>query len=173
VAVVLVTDGDPNDCNSSVQNVSAAAAAVASTVPTYVIGIGTTSSLNAIAAAGGTGQAFIVSTTNPQQTAQDFQNALASIKGTQLSCDLKLPAAPAGQTVDYTKVNVVYTPSSGSPQTLTYNATCSGTGQGWHYDDPKAPTKIEICTASCTTIQSDKSAKLDIELGCDTQGGVQ
>jgi len=172
-AVVLVTDGDPNDCNSTVQNVAAAAAAVASTIPTYVIGIGTTSSLNAIAAAGGTGQAFIVSTTNPQQTSQDFQNALATIKGSTLSCDLKLPTAPAGQTIDYTKVNVVYTPSTGAPQTLTYNANCSGNGQGWHYDNPKAPTKIQICTASCTTIQGDKSAKLDIELGCDTQGGVQ
>jgi hypothetical protein len=173
VAVVLVTDGDPNDCNSSVQNVSAAAQAVASSIPTYVIGIGTTSSLDAIAAAGGTGQAFIVSTTNPQQTATDFQNALASIKGSTLGCEFQVPTAPAGQTVDYTKVNVVYTPSSGQPDTLTYNASCSGNGQGWHYDNPKAPTKIEICQASCTTIQGDASAKIDIELGCDTLGGVQ
>src|SRR5262249_14117619 len=40
VAVVLVTDGEPNDCNSTVQAVSNAAAAVAATIPTYVIGVG-------------------------------------------------------------------------------------------------------------------------------------
>ena len=174
VAVVLVTDGDPNDCNSTVADVSAAASAVASTIPTYVIGIGSIASLNAIAAAGGTKQAFIVSTTNPQQTATDLETALASIKGSTLGCEYQVPTAPAGQSVDYTKVNVVYTPSGGgAAETLTYNKTCSGNGQGWHYDNPQTPTKIEICPASCTPIEADKSGKIDIELGCDTVGGVQ
>jgi hypothetical protein len=168
VAVVLVTDGDPNDCNSTVTDVSAAAQAVASTIPTYVIGIGSVASLNAIAAAGGTGQAFVVSTSNPAQTATDLETALAAIKGNTLGCEYKVPTAPTGQNVDYTKVNVIYTPASGAPETLSYNATCSGNGQGWHYDNPTTPTKIEICAASCTPIEADKGGKISIELGCDT-----
>jgi len=173
VAVVLVTDGDPNDCNSTVADVSAAAQAVATTVPTYVIGIGSVASLNAIAAAGGTKQAFIVSTSNPAQTATDLETALAAIKGSTVGCEYQLPTPPAGQTIDYTKVNVVYTPSSGSQQILSYNANCSGSGQGWHYDNPQTPTKIEICAGSCTPIEADKGGKISIELGCDTLGGVQ
>ena len=38
VAIVLATDGEPNDCNSTPENVAAAAATVAATIPTYVIG---------------------------------------------------------------------------------------------------------------------------------------
>jgi uncharacterized protein YegL len=172
-AVVLVTDGEPNVCNSTLQAVAAAAQAAAATTPTYVIGIGNVANLNAIAQAGGTNQAFIVSTGNPQQTATDLENALATIKGSQLSCEYKIPAPPAGQTLNYNQVNVVYTPSSGQSQTLTYNGSCSGNGQGWHYDNAQTPTKIEICPGSCTTIQADKSASIAIELGCATKGGVQ
>jgi hypothetical protein len=168
VAVVLVTDGDPNDCNSTVADVSAAAKAVASTVPTYVIGIGSVASLDAIAAAGGTGKAFVVSTTNPAQTATDLETALAAIKGSTLGCEYQVPTAPAGQSIDFTKVNVIYTPSGGSPETLSYNATCGGNGQGWYYDNPSAPTKIEICAASCTSIEADKGGKVSVALGCDT-----
>jgi hypothetical protein len=173
LAVVLVTDGEPNVCNSTVQAVSAAAAAVASTIPTYVIGIGSVQNLDTIAAAGGTKQAFIVSTSDPAQTATDFQNALAVIKGSSVGCEYQVPTAPAGQSIDFNKVNVVYTPSGGSSETLTYNKDCSGNGQGWHYDDPTKPTRIEICGGSCTPIQADKGGQIRIELGCSTLGGVQ
>jgi hypothetical protein len=173
VAVVLVTDGDPNDCNSTIGAVANAAQAAAATMPTYVIGIGDVANLDTIAAAGGTKSAFIVSTTNPNQTVTDFQMALATIKGSTLSCEYQIPSAPKGQTLDIDKVNVIYTPSTGPAQTLPYNKTCSGNGQGWHYDDPTMPTKIEICPTSCTTIDADSGAKIDVELGCGTLGGVQ
>jgi hypothetical protein len=173
VAVVLVTDGDPNACNSTIQAVSGAAQAAAASIPTYVIGIGNVTNLDMIAAAGGTKTAFIVSTTNPQQTVADFQKALSTIKGSALSCEYTVPAAPQGQSIDFNKINVVYTSSSGAQTVLPYNKDCSGNGQGWHYDNPASPTKIEICPGSCTSIMADTGAKIDVELGCDTLGGVQ
>jgi hypothetical protein len=174
VAVVLATDGEPNDCNSTVADVSAAAAAVASKIPTYVIGVGSaTGNLDAIALAGGTQKAFVVAVGNPAQTATDFQAALAAIRGSQLACEYQLPQPPAGQTLDINNVNVEYTPSSGAPEVFTYDASCSGSsGPGWHYDDPNHPAKIEICPSTCTTIQADAKGSIDILLGCATKGGV-
>lgn len=172
VAVVLATDGIPNDCNSNVQNVSAAAAAVASTLPTYVIGVGSQlQSLDAIATGGGTTKAFVVTTGNPAQTATDFQTALNVIRGATLSCEFKLPTPPAGRTLDIASVNVVFTPQGGAGQTLTYNQSCSG-GTGWHYDDPHAPAKIVLCGSTCNTVQAATGGQIDVVTGCATLGGV-
>jgi hypothetical protein len=172
VAVVLATDGIPNDCNSSVQNVATEASTVASTLPTYVIGVGgALQSLDAIAVGGGTTKAFVVSTGNPSQTATDFQTALNVIRGASLSCNLKLPAPPAGRTLDIASVNVVFTPAGGAGETLTYNQSCTG-GTGWHYDDPHAPTTIVLCGGTCNTVQAATGGQIDIVTGCATQGGV-
>ncbi len=172
VAVVLATDGIPNDCNSTVPNVTAAAAGVASTLQTYVIGVGSAlQSLDAIAMGGGTTKAFVVATGNPQQTATDFETALNVIRGATLACDFKLPAPPAGRVLDVASVNVVYTPTGGAGGTLTYNQSCMG-GTGWHYDDPKAPTRIILCGGTCGTVQADHGGQIDVVTGCATLGGV-
>ena len=172
VAVVLATDGIPNDCNSNVQNVTAAAAGAASTIPTYVIGVGDQlQSLDTIAAGGGTSKAFVVAVGDPAKTATDFQNALNVIRGKTLSCEFKLPTPPAGKTLDINNVNVVYTPGNAAGGTLTYNKDCTG-GAGWHYDDANAPAKIILCQGTCGTVQADQAGKIDIVTGCATKGGV-
>ncbi len=173
VAVVLVTDGDPNDCNSSAQSVGAEAAKIAKQIPTYVVGVGSSlSNLNTIAKGGGTGSAILVNTSNPNQITTDFIKAVSQIRAAALTCEYKLPAAPPGQSLDPNKVNVVYTPGGGgAPQTLSYNKDCSGNGQGWHYDDPAPPTKISMCGASCDGLKA-AGGRVDVVLGCATQGGV-
>src|SRR5437763_725080 len=76
-AIVLVTDGEPNDCNSDVGNVSQAAAGVASKIPTYVIGVGSdTVNLDTIAQGGGTQKAIIVDASNGAQANAQFMQAL-------------------------------------------------------------------------------------------------
>ena len=179
VAVVLVTDGDPNHCSTNPNDAAAAAAevgafaaTVAATIPTYVIGVGSdAANLAAIATGGGTAPPIMVSTTNPAQTTTDFVNAINQIKNSTLGCDYTLPAPPAGQTLDINAVNVIYTPGGGSPTTLTYSADCSN-ANGWHYDSVTTPTKIIMCTGQCATLQADtKGGKIDIAFGCVTQGG--
>jgi hypothetical protein len=169
VAVVLVTDGEPHGCNSTIMEAADAASAAATSTPTYVVGIGKVKNLDALAMAGGTGQAFIVSTSDPRQTAIDLANSLAKIRGSSLGCEYRIPAAPAGQTLDFNAVNLVFTPSGGAPETLAYDKDC--VGPGWRYADPQSPTKIEICPASCATIQGDLRASINLELGCATVGG--
>jgi uncharacterized protein YegL len=169
VVIVLVTDGIPNGCNSSIANVSSAAAAVKDKIPTFVIGVGDeTASLNQIAVGGGTKSAILVSGTDPTKTQSDIRKALGDIKA-QLSCDFKVPDPPAGQSLDYKAVNVVHTPTGGSPDTLSYNQSCSG--EGWRYDDPAKPTRIIVCDASCNKIRQD-AGKVEVQLGCATKGGV-
>lgn len=171
--VVLVTDGEPNDCNSDVQNVSDEAAAVAAKIPTYVVGVGSSlQNLDAIAAAGGTQKAIVVNVSDANGTAASFLAALNAIRGQVGSCDFTLPQPPAGQTLDINAVNVVFTPSGGSPQTLSYNAACTG-GAGWHYNNPTAPTQIVLCQSTCDTAKADKGGKIAIAFGCATKGGVK
>ncbi len=173
VAIVLVTDGDPNDCNSTAQNVGAAAAKVASTIPTYVIGVGPEAkNLNTIAKGGGTSRAIMIATNNPAQITQDLQKAIGNIKMAQLGCDYIMPKPPNGQSIDVNAVNVAFTPGGGKAQPLTYSKDCSNPN-GWHYDDLAAPTKVQMCSGICGALKSDTTGgKIDIVFGCKTQGGV-
>ena len=173
VAIVLVTDGQPNKCNSTVQAVADAAKAVNGTIPTYVIGVGKSlQNLDAIAAGGGTGKAVIVDTASPAQIVTDFQKALGQVKAQALSCEFTLPAAPAGQSLDTSKVNVSFTPAAGTSSTLTYDSGCAN-GQGWHYDNAGTPSKIILCPSSCDAVKADKNAKVEILFGCAVKGTIK
>lgn len=175
VAVVMATDGFPQDCNNnSISSASNIAAAEKATIPTYVIGVGTLlNDMNALAAAGGTEKAFLVSTQNQGTVGQAFSDALAKIRGASLACEYGLPAPPSGQTLDFKKVNVQITASGGTASTVPYSADCANPA-GWRYDNAAAPTKIQLCTGSCDKVKADGTAKLDLVLGCETQtGGVR
>ncbi|CAN5744141.1 hypothetical protein BH11MYX4_BH11MYX4_21470 [soil metagenome] len=172
VAIVLVTDGLPQaDCNNtSVNEVANLAASVSATIPTYVIGVGDAlSNLNDIAVGGATKAALVVSQSNPAQVQADFTKAINQIKASALTCDYKIPAAPAGSTFDRAKVNVQHTPAGAAAATLQYNQSCAG-GTGWKYDDANNPTRILLCDGSCSGVKAT-SGKVDILFGCATQSG--
>ncbi len=169
VVVVFVTDGIPEGCSSDINGAAQIAKGQAQTTPTYVIGVGNVNGLNTIADAGGTKQAFVVSTNNPAQIKDDFQKAITEIKLSALSCDYKIPAPPNGETLDRSKVNVLYQPASGAAQTLPYDQSC-GTGKGWRYDDPNNPTRILVCDGTCNAIKA-APGKVDVLFGCQTKGG--
>ena len=181
-AVVLVTDGEPsmlptNCADNDINHVALAAAAGINgspSIPTYVIGVGSSLiNLNQIAASGGTKQALIVDVSDPTKTQTDFVKALTQIRGETLSCDFVLPAAPAGQALDLNTVNVVLT-QNGKDETLGYDKDCAGAaGGGWHYDSVGAPTKVELCPGVCDTAKKAASNKITITLGCATKGGVK
>lgn len=170
VAIILATDGDPNDCSSTAAGVATAAATVAATIPTYVIGVGSDGNLLAnmktIAVGGGTTNAIMINTTSTAQVSADLRTAIGKIKAAQLGCTYNLPPPPAGQTLDVNAVNINYTPAGGAPQTLAYSANCADP-KGWHYDSTTAPTQIIMCGDACSTLQADTTGgKLDIIFGC-------
>jgi hypothetical protein len=167
--VVLATDGEPTGCMpNSISDVSAVATVGLNSNPsvkTFVIGVGgQLSSLNAIAQAGGTGQATIVSAGN---AAQEFLDALNAIRGS-IGCTYNIPVGPDG-TTDFTKVNVAFTPDGGSSESFPQvgsAADCVGT-KAWYYDDPTNPTQIILCPAACDLVTNTKG-KVDVLLGCPT-----
>jgi hypothetical protein len=112
-----------------------------------------------------------VSTSNTGAVGNDFAAALSQIRGASLACEYALPQPPAGQTLDYEKVNVQYSAGGAAAQTLKYSDGCAS-GDGWRYDDAKNPTKILLCPAACDKAKADTSAKVDLVLGCQTNGSV-
>ena len=171
VVIVLATDGQPNDCNSSVGGVSNVAQQGANGSPkilTFVIGVGSSlSNLNAIAQAGGTKSAFIVDTAG--NVGQQFIDALNAIRGAALACEYLIPTPEAG-VVNPAKVNVKFTPEGGQEETwpkYANAAACPPTGNGWYYDNDASPTKILLCPSTCSMVKNTKG-KVDVLFGCDT-----
>jgi hypothetical protein len=181
VIAVLATDGEPTECDPQDQaGVAAiAAAALAGTPSIKTFAIGTFASadipsgpdlLNAVAAAGGTGQAFNINTT--QNVSQAFLQALNQIRGAALGCAYTIPTPAAGSNADPTEINVQYTPGgTGTPVVFPQVADqthCPATGDAWYYDNPTTPTQILLCASTCNTVSADTKGSIDILLGCKT-----
>jgi hypothetical protein len=177
--LVLATDGDPTGCaNNTVQSISTdlvgPALAGNPSIMTFVIGVGSSlTSLNQIAATGGTGQAFIVDTAGADPGGQ-FLQAMQKIETSVLiGCQYAVPTPAPPATFDKDKVNVQYTPSGSTAISLgrvsDVNA-CTSSAGGWYYDNPAAPQQIILCSSSCTTINAGTSNTVEIVLGCATHG---
>jgi hypothetical protein len=173
VITVLATDGEPSECDTNQSDINAIAASGYASNPsirTFVIGVGSSlSALNGVAAAGGTGAAFIVDTS--RNVNQQFLDALNTIRGTALGCQYSIPHPAHGQ-VDLTRVNVAYTPGgSSTPQTIGNvpdAASCPANGDAWYYNDPVSPTQIVLCPRTCDVVSADTSGEVDVVTGCQT-----
>lgn len=179
-AVVLITDGLPTDCSpTSIQDIAALAEQAAPAITTYVIGVfddemaqTAQQNLDQIAAAGGTSTAFIISTS--QNVAQEFTQALASIRRATIACEYTIPEPTSG-TLQYDKVNVEYAAGEEPRTTIPYVASssaCDDDQGGWYYDqDPQeggTPTRIILCEQSCQMLQGHEKTVVSIRLGCPT-----
>jgi hypothetical protein len=169
VAVVLATDGAPQGCTdndlTTVAELAAAGLAANPSIPTYVIRIGNVQGLDAVAAAGGTGQAFVVPDLNVNQR---FLDALQQIAGPTLGCTFTLPATSTQ--IDPTKVNVFHTPAGGARSVIyavSSAADCRPDEGGWYYlrNAASRPIAIELCPVSCQRV-TDGGGSIEIELGC-------
>ena len=171
VIIVLATDGNPNDCNSTIATVAGEAANALNGSPsinTFVIGIGNVSGLDQIAVAGGTDNAIIV---DPSNAGQGFLDAMNEIRGKALTCTFQIPVPGNGEMINVNQVNVRITSPGASQGDVVFNvaneAACDPVNGGWYYDDPVNPTEIRTCPATCDRIEVEQG-RVDVELGCDT-----
>jgi hypothetical protein len=182
VVVVLATDGFPTRCAPldipGVASIASGAASGSPAIRTFVVGVFTEAekaeakaNLDAIASAGGTSNAFIVTT--GANVTQQFQQALETIRGQALPCEYLVPKPEAG-TPDYDKVNVQHT-AAGQTSLIGYkkNAQACDSAGGWYYDvDPSSgaiPGKIVLCPSSCDVVKAGgANSKIDVLLGCKT-----
>jgi hypothetical protein len=181
VVLLLLTDGEPKapmscsagTCCPTLPDAVEAAAECRSGAPgieTYVLGVGPfLDNLQQIAKAGGTDQAYLI---GDQDVEQKVLQALKSIRGAaSIPCELKVPEAKGGTSLDYGKVNVAYQDSSCLLSTI-YNvpsaASCDAAAGGWYYDNPAAPSSIQLCGASCDRV-SVPGGRLAFTVGCETK----
>jgi hypothetical protein len=154
-AVLFITDGDPNGCNNNQAQITALAANAYNNygVLTYVIGIvgATESFLDGIATAGGTGEAIMIGTGNPQA---ELLAALKSVQGEPVSCNIALPA---GGAFNFAGSLVSYYPGDGTSVSIPRvdNAAACTPAGGWYYDSNTNPTEIILCPATCTLATGD------------------
>ncbi len=182
VVILLVTDGLPEApvscptagcCPTLPDAVTAAQTCVTTSgIQTYVLGVGPyLDNLRQIAAAGGTNDAYLVGTGD---VAAEVLQALNLIRGAaSIPCSLKIPQSTTGQALAFDRVNLAYANSACEGTVYPYVQTSSSCGSnvGWYYDDPSAPTHIELCPTSCDQV-STAGARLMLTVGCQTIGPI-
>lgn len=183
--IILVTDGDPSGCSSTVQGVAGIAQAAAAGTPrirTFVVGMegATFLSLDRIAAAGkGAKTAFNASggADGGATAQQQLLDALQRIRSGALACEYLVPKPdPSKGAVDPDSVEIEFFPGTDEddeeepPRKVKRVASaeeCSKKTGGFYFDDPEHPERIILCPASCDDVGSGgPQAKLDIVLGC-------
>jgi hypothetical protein len=174
--VALVTDGYPTQCSSAPEAIVATAKAGYESpqhIRTFVIGVGDVAKFNLdnYARAGGTGRAFL---TDSGDVTSSFVTALGNITNRELACEYQLPMPPSGMKLDTAKVQVVYTPSTGSPEEVpsiqSLGACANNPNGGWYYDNSTNPSKITVCPCTCARFQA---GKVDVRLGCKPRLGLR
>lgn len=175
-AVVLVTDGYPSGCadNEIATVVDVAEEAAEDGVLTYVIGVNnppiegapdTVSSLEDIAIGGGTNDAFIIDTGDPEMTTQDFTSAIQEIRSSSLSCTIQIPPPPGDEVFDKQKVRITVEYEDEQLE-LAYDSTCNDSNS-WRYDDVDDPTEIVLCDETCEKIQDAFDPTIRVEFTCE------
>ena len=181
VVLLLLTDGEPKaplscstgTCCPTLADAVQAASDCQSSQPgikTYVLGVGPfLDNLQQIAQAGGTDHAYLVGDQDVEQRVLQALNAIAS--AASIPCQLKIPEPTGGNELDYGFVNVAYQDSSCTLSTI-YNvpdvASCDATTGGWYYDNPAAPSSVNLCGASCARV-SVPGGRLAFTVGCATK----
>jgi hypothetical protein len=171
--LVLATDGEPTGCDNMTNQVpniasSLVAPALAATpsISTFVIGVGSSlTSLNDLAKAGGTNQAFIVDTGG--DVAKQFAMALDAIRGQAASCEFTIPN---DGTVDPKKVNATYTAPGAADSDDLYGVAdqsmCAGMDKLWYFSPDKR--QLVLCPSTCTKL-TQNGGSVQVVLGCPTK----
>jgi hypothetical protein len=173
--VVLVTDGEPSDCGLDVVAIAGLAikAKNSNGILTYAVGLvgSKQMTMDTIALGGGTNKGILIGNGN---ASAELLAALKAIQGSQVACDFQMPKMGSmGEVIDPSLVNVNYTPGDGSPikpfGQVAKASDCAGKTDAWFYDNAAKPTTITLCPTTCSAVQADAKAQIDIQLGCATK----
>ncbi|XXX71685.1 vWA domain-containing protein [Sorangium sp. So ce134] len=164
VAVVLVTDGIPSNCDTVPNHIGDLARNAFENhgVRVHAVGFGGSSSeiINLIATRGG-GRAFNLAAGTGLETT--LRDALVSIRGQALACDVTVPLAG---TSDPASVSVVHVNSAGTETVLTPQAGLGSCGQGWYFADA-TNTSVKLCPQTCADLR-ESPGKVRATVPCVT-----
>ena len=94
-----------------------------------------------------------------------FDGIYAAVTFRGLPCSVDIPAPPANSTFDPSRVEVIHVREDGT-QLYLQGPDPSCAGDGWRFDNPNNPTRIEACAATCDAFQADKTGQLRVGFGC-------
>jgi hypothetical protein len=173
VAVVFLTDGEPNGCDPDPAHMAALSeeAWASAGVSTYTVGIpgANLSLLDPIAASGQSGSALVIASGDGGRS---LLSALDAIRRSQLDCELPIPADPGpAQVLDLDTLTVAYqVAGGGQSQPLARRssvADCDATG-GYYLDLASSPGLVRLCPSSCEEVAALSAATHDLSFGCST-----
>jgi hypothetical protein len=92
------------------------------------------------------------------------QIAQGVVEVVPVACSFEIPEPPAGETIDPDTVEIDFQPSVG-PLAAFHQVTGPGAceADGFYIQG----TMIFLCPQTCTTVQADPGAQLDVRFGCD------
>ncbi len=143
--------------------------------PTGATGMALHNAANTFAAAGGTGQAFLVGATAgdggpPTDFEGRFISALEAIRDqVHIPCKYGIPPSSGGA-INFADVNVTFTPSATAPVQTFYGvasaSACQAKTNDWYYDDPSDPQNIVFCPTACQAVTASTMGTVNIDFGC-------
>jgi len=179
VVTVLATDGLPTECAPvefpDITQLAADANSGNAPVRTFVIGVFGASdlgedgreNLDTLARAGGSNQAFVISTGG--DVGQEFLDALNEIRDSAVSCEFQLDAEAA---LDLGRVNLRMSDAAGASIDLANvgDVGACGSDQGWYYvnDETGVPRQISVCPRTCDEFRTE-GITAELEIGCATR----
>ena len=102
--------------------------------------------------------------------ADAFVDALKEIALSSRTCEFEIlaPSPPGDQVIDLDKIDLWHVPEGSDVPTeipmLDSGAGCEDSwAGGWFYDDPRHPTKIQLCPCSCILAQT---GRIEVLYGC-------
>ena len=105
----------------------------------------------------------------PNEATQITTAACAGTDGFLAGCSLSMPAPPAGQALDLTKISVIYNVNGGSTDQMLIGQTSNNcpNGDGWYLDtDTAGLQNITLCPQSCTTVMFDMTPLMTVRVQC-------
>lgn len=148
-------------------DVAREASAVEPRVSTFVVGLanGYVDDMNRIAAAGGTGEAILISA--DPTTAQKLVSTLKTVRDTQRLCRYAVPDAGAAQPTA-NDLGVTSQADASAPKVSIHvvasAAACKGSG--FYVDDPQHPKTVALCPASCAAVHASRTSRVQVVVGC-------
>jgi hypothetical protein len=177
--VVLVMAGFPTECTAQgTPDLATLAKFAFDTEPkirTRVIGLNLGSkgrTLDAVAKAGGTVAATLIEAAD---VGAPLEEALRRVPGSPGGCSLDPPNPMDPVDPDRTRIELRYTPdATGIMRGVSQvgdAGECSSTvrGEGWYFDSPTTPTKIEVCPELCSALDL---GVVQLTRGCRPRGPI-
>ncbi len=182
---VLITDGDPNQCqDDDLQALGSIAGDhyQATGIPIFIIGMtgATAESLEIVARDGGapehedfcdashdTCHYWSVGDGEPEAFSEAFRTIQ---QAAVIPCEYTLPEPGGGKSLNPELVQVKYASTGDEPEEIVKVASadsCDGDLSGWFYDDPDNPSRILLCPSTCELVnESTAGGTLSLAYGC-------